>query len=189
MSTTVIYSNFGDSDTELLRGIWQGLPDVHLVEIRQDSEDYEYVVDAAIEAEDDTIVFAGHGTSRGLLFPDFNRNEYILHENNVGLIHARRVVCVWCYASDFCRAHNLHNCFCTGMFISNIDEAMNIFTHYDDEILGDISDTEIRFCNSLNYLLSHDTPITQWADEYFKETGYRHSTVEDFNYDGLMSLE
>ena len=189
MSTTVIYSNFGDTDTERLRGIWQNLPDVHLVEIRSDSEDYEYVVDAAIEAEDDTIIFAGHGTSQGLLFPDFNRNEYILHENNVSLIHARRIVCVWCYASEFCRAHNLHNCFCTGMFISNIDEAMNIFTHYDDELEQNITDTEIRFCKSLNYLLQSDMPISTWESEYFHANMYHRNAVEDFNYDGLMSLE
>lgn len=188
MSITVIYSNFGDQDTELLRGIWNDLPDVHLVEVRQGDEDYEHVVDAAIEAEDDTIIFAGHGTSRGLLHPDLIRGEYILHENNVGLIHARRVVCVWCYASEFCSANNLHNCFCTGMFISNINEAMEIFTRFDDDTECDITDTEIRFCNELNSLLISDMPITEW-EGHFRTHNLHRNAVEDFNYDGLMSLE
>ena len=73
---TVIHSNFGDPDTELLRGIWEGL-DADIIEITEDDvnvnlqnkDDEEFfpaminseAVEAALEREEDTLIVCGHG--------------------------------------------------------------------------------------------------------------------------------
>ena len=183
MSTTVIYSNAGDPDTLALQRIWEGLEDVHVVEITPDSKYYELEVDNAIENEDDTLIFAGHGTSRGLLFPDFSKEEYILHFFNARLVHAKRVICVWCYASEFCKEHFI-NCFSTGMFISNINEAVdNCIIATDKEIQA----CEESFCTELNELIRSDIDINDWADViYYRSTNW--SALEGFNYGGLETF-
>lgn len=75
---TVIFSNMLDDDCRILQEMWRSLENVNVIEIRPDSVDWEDTVDAAIAAETDTLILAGHGTTRGLLFPDFARGEYIV---------------------------------------------------------------------------------------------------------------
>lgn len=90
-----------DSDCQVLRCTWQNISDVNIVEITPDMniDEVETSVNNAIIAEDDTIIFLGHGTEYGLLFPDFYKGLYILHDENVNLIHAKNIICCWCHAS------------------------------------------------------------------------------------------
>ena len=69
-----------DSDCQVLRCTWQNISDVNIVEITPDMniDEAETSVNNAIIAEDDTIIFLGHGTEYGLLFPDFYKGLYIL---------------------------------------------------------------------------------------------------------------
>lgn len=157
---TVIFSNMLDDDCRILQEIWRGLDNVNVIEIRPDSVDWEDMVDAAIAAETDTLILAGHGTTRGLLFPDFSRGEYIVHQFNVHLIRAERVVCSWCYASTFVRDNHLH-AFATSMFISNVNEAYdNVIMDYDQE---QINANSLRFQQEMNYLLRENIPMDEWV--------------------------
>ena len=74
---TVIYSNFHDSDTYLLRGIWEGL-EAKVIEISLDDsgsfnnslfslESKKEEINRAIEREEDTLIVCGHGTEDGCL--------------------------------------------------------------------------------------------------------------------------
>lgn len=121
---TVIFSNRQDDDSILLQRIWQGIDNVNVIEITPSSVDWEDDVDNALIVEDDTLILVGHGSPNGLYYPMYETGEYIIHQNNVGLIHARRVICIWCYASSFCADNHL-NCFCSSMFISNPYEALD----------------------------------------------------------------
>ena len=135
---TIIYSNMQDDDCLVLQRIWQNIPNANIVEITPQSENWEDEVDNAISNEDDMLLFLGHGTSNGLLFPNFYSGEYIIHENNVNLIHARNIICCWCYASSFCETQNLH-AFATSMFISNVNEAYdNGFYDYSQEQINSV---------------------------------------------------
>jgi len=184
MSTTVIYSNAGDVDTLLLKLIWKDIKDVKLIEITEFSKDYEDTVDNAIQSEQDTIIFCGHGTTNGLLFPDFYKNEYILHENNVGLIKARRVICMWCYALDFCKNNNIQNCFATSMFISNIDEAIENWIY--DAKSSEINASTENFCKDLNYLIKN-CELSDFA-KYIKDRIYKNNKVDTFNRSSVEVL-
>lgn len=181
---TVIWSNMGDMDCLLLRGIWDGIPDVNLIEITPDSVDWGDVVDDAIANESDTIIFAGHGTTKGLLFPDFGRGEYIVHENNVHLINAKNVICLWCHASSFCSEHNLSS-FSSSMFISNINEAQ-------DYCLGNTSTDEINstcriFFDEVNGLLINHIPLSEWV---MRLGGHMDidNDIDVFNRQGLLLI-
>ena len=157
---TIIYSNKQDDDCIILQRVWQNIPNVNVVEITPQSEDWEGVVDSAISNEDDTLIFLGHGTTQGLLFPNFDSGEYILHENNVGLIHAKNVICCWCYASSFCATHNLHS-FATSMFISNEQEACdNGIYNYTQE---QINSNSTRFYSEINSFLLNQVPLDEWV--------------------------
>ena len=162
---TIIYSNSCDIDCSLLPCIWRDIENVNLIEIRPDSVNWEETVDHAIENENDTIVFCGHGSSYGLFFPDLNRGEYIVHQNNVNLIHARNVICIWCYARDFCERNNLH-AFTTDMFITNMYEAsVHHLTISDPGITQlTINDTNSTYYNELNCFLRNNTPINEWCE-------------------------
>lgn len=90
---TIIFSNNMDTDCQVIKQAWQDLKDINLVEITPDTDNYEDSVNNAIIAEDDTIMFVGYGTSKGLLFPNLYRMEYLLHEFNANLIHAKNIIC------------------------------------------------------------------------------------------------
>ena len=84
---TVIYSNFGDQDTDLLKGIWEGL-EADIIEIKDDDvtvnlqnkDDEEFfpsalvpeAVEAALDREEDTLIVCGHGTWDGCYAPSYD---------------------------------------------------------------------------------------------------------------------
>lgn len=182
---TIIYSNFGDRDTGLLQIIWQGLHIDRYIVICHDDEDYEDAVDEALAAEDDTLILCGHGTTQGLLHPNLASGQYIIHENNVHLIHARNVICSWCYAADFGSTHHLHGFF-TGMFISNESEAEQYgitFAQSDyDDIDIDICQYETYFNSMLNNFLQNNIPLSEWLN-ILNNDGINHSNIiGNFNF-------
>lgn len=122
MHTTVIWCDWGDQDTASLQRIWQDINNIDVIHITQWNDTMETCVNLAIENETDTLVMCGHGTSNGLLVPN-SYSEYVIHELNLNKIHAQNVIGLFCHASQFAEANNLHGLF-SSMFISNIDEAM-----------------------------------------------------------------
>ena len=185
---TVIYSNSGDRDTGLLQAIWQGLHVDRYIVIFHDDENYEDAVDDALSEEDDTLILCGHGTTQGLLHPNLNSGRYIVHENNVHLIHARNVICSWCYSSYFGENHHMSGFF-TGMFITNESEAEQhgiTFAQSDyDDIDIDICQYERYFNLSINRFLKDGVPMSEWID-ILSNDGINHSNViGNFNFSRL----
>ena len=159
---TVIYSNYLDDDCRILQSMWSGFDNVKIIEITPSSVDWEDNVDKAISEETDILIMCGHGTPYGLLFPNMYKGEYIIHDNNVHLIKAKKVICSWCYASNFCINHpELKNCFATSMFISNENEAFdnNIFDYTQNQI----NNTSKRFDDEINWLLHNNIPLNEWV--------------------------
>jgi hypothetical protein len=181
---TVIYSNFGDNDTAILPLIWEGLPNVTVIEITRDTDNFEEIVDDAILQETDTILFCGHGSTLGLLHPNLDSGQYILHENNSHLIHANRVIGIWCYASEFAEAQHL-NGFFSWMFISNLNEAYEI--GLTEAYASDIDMSSRLFAERLNGLLSANVPMNEWVQRLQAQMNLEIPT-EVFNYMGLTYL-
>ena len=182
---TVIFANNHDIDCETLPKIWEGQPNVKLVEIDKWSVNWEDKVDKAIANEEDTLIFAGHGTENGLLFPNFDKEIYILHENNVHLIKAKNVICVWCYAANFCEDHHL-KAFATSMFISNSIECYdNCIYGYSDE---EIKQNSKRFDCELGNLLENKVPLNEWCGKLIANMD-ANNAVDMFNREGLMYIQ
>lgn len=183
---TIIFSNMLDSDCQVIRNAWQGLDNIHLIEITPNIDDYEDIVNNAIISEYDTILFLGHGTTRGLLFPNFNREEYLLHEFNVNLVHARNIICCWCYASDFVMNNNMHNTFATSMFISNTHEAndngIDNYTQKQININGE------RFYSNINQLLKDNIPLNEWVMQLGAKMDIENE-IDTFNRQNLFYQE
>lgn len=155
---TIIFANHMDDDCKTIATLWQNWTDFKLVEIMPETEDADYIVDKAIENEHDTLIFIGHGNTFGLMHPNF-RGEYLVHDGNINLIHAKRVVCMWCLASTFCECHNMH-CFASSMFISNVSEAV-------DNLIYGLTQEQINACGRFFYaqlanLIENDIPMQDW---------------------------
>lgn len=182
---TIIFANAQDDDCQSMRRVWAGFPDAIVIEITPQSTDWEDMVNEAIAKEEDILVFIGHGTEYGLLFPDFNTGAYILHENNKDLIRAKNVICVWCYAANFCEANHI-NAFATSMFISNVNEA------YDNGIYGytqdQINSNSARFDSDMNELLGERVPLNEWTERFIRSMD-ANNDVDMFNRQGLTYIE
>lgn len=119
-SVTIIWCDWGDADTALLQEIWKNLPasvSVQLVHLTKWDDVSEKMAELAIKDESDTLLFCGHGTEHGLLAPR-RLTEYVIHQENVGLIKAETVIGLTCYCKEFAKSVGLHGLF-SGMFISN----------------------------------------------------------------------
>ena len=178
---TVIFSNFNDFDTLSLRRIWRGF-DCNVIEITRDTENYEELVDAALEQEDDILIMCGHGTTHGLLHLNLDSGQYIIHENNAHLIHATHVIGCWCWAAEFADQNHLHGFF-TGMFISNLQEAEQYNVHTDEfSIQRFVSFFTMRMNHTLHRV--HDTSFS-WLNESFAPTTPLLNDLERFNIKGF----
>ena len=182
---TVIFSNAQDDDCRTLPKIWEGFDDCNVIEITPQSENWEEMVDEAIAKENDILVFAGHGTENGLLFPDISKGIYILHENNVGLIKAKNVVCIWCYAANFCEVNHL-NAFATSMFISNVNEAYDygIYGYTQDQI----NSNSKWFDCEVGALLGERVPLNEWVMRLGAHMD-ADNAIDMFNRQGLTYIE
>ena len=193
---TVIYSNFHDRDTYLLRGIWEGL-DSRVIEIRLDdgySEERGHLddptipydssreeieeINRAIESEEETLIVCGHGTEDGCLSPHF---DYILSSSNKDMIRAKRFIGIWCNALTFAKKNNVSGFF-SSMFITNTLEA-------DYMGMGNvgkerIKESEMKFVNTLNSLLRNNIPMEKWK-EAFNCIVDATNEVEVFNFTSL----
>lgn len=197
---TVIYSNFHDSDTYLLRGIWEGL-DAKIIELTLDerylnrSESYEWFqlsidfskeenkeIDEAIESEEDTLIVCGHGSEEGCFSPTFN---YTLSSSNKDKIKAKRFIGIWCNASTFAKKNNIPGFF-SSMFISNAVEA-------DYMGMGNVGEERIKkserkFVNTLNSLLRNNIPVEKWKEAFISIIDTTNE-VEVFNFTSLEYFE
>ena len=197
---TVIYSNFHDSDTYLLRGIWEGL-DARVIELRLDeryseergrlddptipydsSRKEREEINRAIESEEETLIVCGHGTEDGCLSPYF---DYTLSSSNKDMIRAKRFIGIWCNALTFAKKNNVSGFF-SSMFITNTVEAdyMGMGNVGEERI----KESEMKFVNILNSFLKNNIPMEKWK-EAFTCIVDATNEVEVFNFTSLGYME
>ena len=102
---TIIYSNLGDIDCKILETLWKGVRGAKVIELKAEDinkDGIEEKLEELMSREEDTLIFAGHGISYGFPFPYLDDIHLILHSDNSSKIKARRVICIWCHASEFC---------------------------------------------------------------------------------------
>lgn len=180
---TVIFSNAGDPDCQTLRNLWKNVPGTIVIEINPLSRDWQRRVDQAIAAEDDTLIFCGHGTPTGLLSPDFT--SYIFSEKNLHLVRAKQVLCIWCYAKSFCERVHL-NCLTSSMYISNSMEAS--INGFDDIPQYFINETNEATFSEMNQLILTEVPFKEWRP-ILMSTLDTNNPIDTFNRGGMTFIE
>lgn len=175
---TVIYSDFGDTDTRVLKGIWEGL-DAKVLRLTPWGRVSQYEIDQAISEEKGTLVFCGHGDRYGCWNPSYSaRSRYSLSEANLACLNAEKVIGIWCHASDFAKAYDVHGFF-SYMYISNVSEAAYEGIHGVPSKA--ITESEEKFCGILNGLLKEDRPLMEWKAAVMSRMD-PSNPVEVFNY-------
>lgn len=191
---TVIFSNAGDTDTAVLRYIWNGIPNVKVLEINKDTLNAQALVDQAIEEEHDTLICCGHGSDKGLFNPAGTGYSFAINRQNYKKIKVNRFIGVWCHASEFGEAVHLKG-FYSSMFISNKTEASTNQCY--NATASQITTYEIMFCTALNLLIRNYVPMKKWvnilnnggsAGDMPIQPADKTIDVVKFNYDGLKYL-
>lgn len=178
---TVIYSDFNDTDTRVLKKMWEGLENVRLI-----TNGLGEKIEKALEEENDTVLFCGHGSRTGLWMPQSNRRDpffsftYAFSKKDIRLIKAKNIIGIWCYASQFAEDCSLRG-FYTSMFISSAYEAA--LMKINGVTAEEITRSEEIFAERLNKLLKGGVPLSEWKEMLSNET--LNNDVERFNYNGL----
>ena len=180
---TIIFSNMGDTDTAVLRNLWNGMPDVKVVEIGKFTRNARRMVDEAIAQETEMLVMCGHGTPEGLINPNFtDYDRYLVDSRNKNLIRAKSIVGIWCHARDFAERYGVRG-FWSSMFISNLMEAH--YNHIYNTDARTITHDETMFCLFTNYLIRNNVPQENWIDVLCKCVDFNDPVIR-FNYSGLV---
>ena len=105
----------------------------------------------------------------------------VIERKDADKIHAKRVIAVWCHASDYAVATHLYG-FWSSMFISNSMEARYCgFPGVPNEII--MAETK-KFCRDLNVLIKNDVPQSEWVEKIIEVGNMNYKTTE-YNYKGL----
>lgn len=121
MKTLVIHPE--DSSTHFLDIVYKNIEDLTLVTGNVSKNEVKSMI-----REHDRVMMMGHGSPGGLFsvgqFPSVNNNGYIIDESMVELLKEKdNSVFIWCNADKFVERYGLKG-FYTGMFISEVGEAM-----------------------------------------------------------------
>ena len=92
----------------------------------------------------DRIVFIGHGTELGML--DILGKRYVITADGLQFFRNKTVICFWRNANIFAEKYGL-NVFATGMFVSEVDEAVYFGLPTDQKM---IDASNILMCNILS---------------------------------------
>lgn len=143
MKTLIIHPE--DPSTDFLSKVYENKNNFTLVTKNVSKSDVLYLI-----SEHDRVIMMGHGSSFGLFsMNNFNDcGSYIIDYTCVSLLREKKEnVFIWCYASDFVSKYKL-NGFSTGMFISEIPEA--IFCGIKKPKEKDLIESNSVFVNLLN---------------------------------------
>ena len=191
MSMTIIFSNFGDEDCRQLRKLWKKIEDVNVLEVKYENDGPEMRerVRKAISEETDFLLFCGHGSPSGLFAPS---DGELFSMEDVHLIKAKNVMCIWCYASSFW--DNVlekgikvdFNVFTSSMYISNPTEAyLNGISGLTQE---SVNTTNSKTFLEMNKMYREGVPLKEWKDALMKSLDTT-DMVDTFNRYGLIYFE
>jgi hypothetical protein len=136
MKTLVVHPD--DRSTDFLRAVYAGLDNLTVITGGMSVAEVHQQI-----KEHDRVIMLGHGTPRGLLaIGNFSPNPsekvkgvyqfppFLVVDESIAeeLAKKENNIYIWCYASDFVKAHDLKG-FCSGMFISEVLEAEMMGVH------------------------------------------------------------
>lgn len=133
--------------------------------------------------DDNTILLLGHGSSMGLFNKDWS--GYVFDWRLAKKVRDRKVIGIWCHASEFADRLELHGFF-TSMFISNLSEALAFGFHKNtnEDILNEVD----FFSEKINELIKNDVPMENWV-AILQDCCHKEKDYVRFNYEALAYFE
>ncbi len=133
----------------------------------------------------DQVIMLGHGTEDGLLAVQmFGMASFVVDQQAVpALVEKDNNVFIWCHACDFVKKNNLKGFF-TGMFISEMDEAIHYGVDCSEK---DIMESNRAFARILAEALSRNYSAAQIFEHictYYSEIA-RVNKVAYYNYERM----
>lgn len=132
-----------DPSTEFLNIVYADYVNNEDITIIEGTRISSHSIRAAL-ADADRIVFLGHGTELGML--DILGKRYVITADDLQFFRNKPVICFWCNANIFAEKYGL-NAFATGMFVSEVDEAVYFGLPTDQKM---IDASNILMCNILS---------------------------------------
>ena len=173
MRTLVIHPH--DKSTHFLKPIYEKIPHKTVITGGLSTAEVENLIPMY-----DRIIMLGHGSPNGLFGINFNRT-YIIGENIVYLLQNRECIFIWCHADQFVKKHNLKG-FHSGMFISEVDEALIYGLKGDKQLVNESNDAFAEILGEaadkpLNELHEYVTSNYSWYTETNEIAKYNHERL------------
>jgi len=169
-------------DTGILSKLYEGMD--CKVFLNPDYSEKDNVMEAV--KSDDLVIITGHGDANGLYGVDMN--GYFIDASDADVLRGRKVIGIWCYASEFADRYGLEGFF-TSMFISNAQEFNEIFLSREECA----TDWEIEretgvFCKRVNCLVANRFPMERWV-EILQAVCEKHIPYVRYNYEALSYFD
>jgi hypothetical protein len=168
MRTLIIHPQ--DPTTTFLKKAYEGLkPDTGLMRSSAPRG-----VDEALSRYDRAVML-GHGTPNGLLGVGMFHRPYAISELHVSaLIKGSENIYIWCNADQFVQRHNLKSPLYSGMFVSEMGEALMM--GINDVVPDDVEESNYLFANVLNKMLKeHDMSHIDMYSKYHRNPVIRYN--------------
>ncbi len=184
MKTLIIHPD--DRTTDFLRNIYNNVEDKTIVTggfSRNQLKD-------AIKHHD-RILMLGHGCPAGLFRTSQawgdGISSLVIDEGMVEGLMDKDCIFIWCNADQFVHNNRLHG-LCTGMFISEVDEAMLYNFPYSNELKGLIHDSNYGFSNIVGSFAGE--PLHALYKHLMKEYGQlaKVNPIAEFNFKRLYLI-
>lgn len=105
-----------DESTDFLKPVYEGM-EATVIDNPADWKSWD--IATAITGSD-TVILLGHGATNGLW--DMKKGGVVIDKWFSSFLRKKNCIGIWCHADEFFKSEGLHG-FCTGMFISESDEA------------------------------------------------------------------
>lgn len=180
---TVIFSNAGDEDCEMLRELWKDLDNLNLIELDQyySIKNAKKIIRDAISQEEDFLILCGHGSPGGLFLPSLL--GYAFDETDIPYVKAKNILCIWCNANKFCENYEFY-CLTSSMYISNTSEAIyyNFNENNNQEF---INETNSNTFQTMNNYIKNNIPLQDWTNLLIENVD-KTNAIDTFNRKGMV---
>ena len=151
MKTFVLHPD--DRSTDFLKEIYLGKG--YTVVTRWDMS---YPVLKAMVETHDRIIFLGHGSDRGLI----GYSHIFMNPEFIKVLQTKNCVCIWCNADQYVIPNHIKG-FYTGMFLSEISEAMYFGIHTTQDVIDHSNEL---FAQEMRRCLDRDNLLTEIKHSY-----------------------
>lgn len=163
MKTLVIHPG-NDSSTVFLKPIFEPLTDKKVITGGATKKQLELNI-----LTNDRILCLGHGSSSGLFsggqFPDY----YIIDDSMADCLRGKANIFIWCNADKFVHRNGLYGMY-SGMFLSQVDEALYYDFPFTDDLEQVIDESNYTFSSIMGKHISEPLDILyKWVMKEYGE--------------------